>query len=1028
MKCFLTIFVFGLTILGQYRTASAANCLKCENCSEEITDFSISEPCDTQCAVYKSAINVNQIDRGCFESTENIVLVCSGDNCNFRRIPQCEQCTDLKTCETVACGKENDKCYAGKLDDRRGCTSDGYYDADLDGFETCETDRCNRVPSCVVCNSAKQSDANCLDKPEEFIASCPNHGIIKEENCYRQVDGDQFQLGCTSASDSPVICEGESVPCRKCEADNCNAKAFQTCYVCNNEINCPQNQLFANQVQSLPCSEYNAGCVMGYDYDTKYTLRDCSDQLPAAMLGDIVVPCDTPNCNFAEFPSHLKCYQETLGEVEFCRSPDATKCFTVDDQLGNKIRGCNTDEDFADICKELENCSVCSSDGCNEDTVPVECVICSGLDQCRNDPQRRVCEDAKFYEGCYTYLGSGSLEKGCLNELTSGGTTSDAKEACGTDNALCHKCSEPNCNAVHCLKCDSKIDDECVEGDPDAVEYEVCSPEDKCLMFKDDQGYTKRGCTSNFDAPGVETTDPGKNFGLVPSEAIKCYQCNENCDDLSDEQLKYCSRNSVLGCYYIYDGFSVTRRGCLSEEGLGCGNDQNCFDCADKDGCNAEKINECYHCTFDDSEGDCVSSGDAATCSTTGNCVVYINAEGKFVRGCENDIPPAESPTCAKPCHGDKCNNNDVCDATTDCNGICSVASAADKCLRYQNVDQVQTGCSEFRDETCGLDTEHCYACDQNLCNGEALAECYTCMNCPTIGPQTPTQLCKDIDDYCYTTKHQNGLVERGCLGDIDRKLTIYIACDGPLCNSHSLSVGNSCYQCENCGSTDGLTPSVCSAPFEGCYTAQDITDLSIYRGCVTDADFKMKCDQFNCITCEEENCNTHQVRSQPLWCSSCSGTACNEYTAPRPCREGMLVDHCIKFEMFDIATYRGCLSDKMLSHIECDCYNAKTFCQLCETDFCNSPELSCYECSSASGDGFDCITRPEVLGRTSKCHGLAYCYTRVDENTGQLSRSCANQNNVGCIEGPLCKRCQNHNCNDEAVPMGLPQLLNQPL
>nr|XP_029709462.1 uncharacterized protein LOC115255478 [Aedes albopictus] len=864
LKKKISAWWFVILMSGSFDQLQAQRiCVACTDCPDEASGIETTVSCGSISIPGNCAIFINRegrVERGCQNNSNNIIPLksCASTRCNTDRVPICEECSDLHTCRSVPCGKLDDRCYVSKADDRRGCTSDSVYNAEPEAFETCETDKCNRVPRCVVCNSAEQSDADCLDEPEKFIASCPKHGIIKKENCYRQVDKEQFQLGCTSAEDAPSKCE-ESVPCRKCEADSCNAKAFQTCYVCNNPGNCPKNQLFANQIQSLPCSEYNAGCVMGYDYATKSTLRDCSDALPAEALGDIVVACDTPNCNFAEFPSHLKCYQETLGKLNSAgrrMQLNASQWKTNLEINSVVVIRTKTLQRYAKIW-EIVRFAVLM--GVMKRTVPMECVICSGLDQCRNDPQHRPCADAKFYEGCYTYLGSGSLEKGCLNDLTSGGTTSDAKEACGTDNALCHKCSEPNCNAVHCLKCDSEIDDECVEGDPDAVEYELCSPEDKCLMFKDAQGYTKRGCTSNFDAPDVESTDPGKNFGLVPSDAIKCYQCNENCDDLKDEQLKYCSRNDVQGCYYIVDGFSVTRRGCLSEEGLDCDNDQHCFDCADKDGCNAEKINECYHCTFDDPEEDCVSSGDAATCSTTGDCVVYINAEGKFVRGCENDIPPAESPTCAKPCHGDKCNNNDVCDATTDCNGICSVASAADKCLRYQNVDQVQTGCSEFRDEICGLDTEHCYACDQNLCNGDALAECYTCMNCPTIEPQKPTQLCKDIDDYCYTTKHQNGLVERGCLGDIDRKLTIYIACDGPLCNSHSLSEGNSCYQCENCGSTDGLTPSVCSAPFEGCYTAQDITDLSIYRGCVTDADFKMKCDQFNCITCEEENCNTHK-------------------------------------------------------------------------------------------------------------------------------------------------------------------------
>ncbi|XP_021702128.1 extracellular matrix protein A isoform X2 [Aedes aegypti] len=1011
MRNFSISIILVLIVLKDYQTSALSlNCVQCENCPEEITDFSNSEPCETQCAVYKN--ENNQIDRGCFVSAENIMLVCPGDNCNYKRIPTCDQCTTLDDCITTVCDRENDECYAGKFDERRGCTSDSVYDSTSADFETCSTNRCNRVVQCVKCDSNEATHSNCLDEPETFIAPCEKHGTIKEDNCYRHVDGEQFQLGCISDTNFPPTCGDQGYPCRKCEDDNCNAKDFQTCYVCSDNTNCADVQTNQN---TLICAEYNSECFMAYTYSTKMIERGCLEDLPDTFYEDITVTCATPNCNQEEFPdksTHLKCYQDTLGEVEYCKSPDATKCFTLEDESGNSLRGCNTDDGFAELCREGDNCVVCDTSECNS---PTECVICSGSESCRDEPLKRACAESKLSNECYTYLDKANLEKGCLGELMNGDTTSNVYEACSSDNSLCNKCFGPHCNEVHCLKCDSAEDDTCVEGDPDSIAFEACLPDDRCLMFKDEQGYTKRGCSSNFDGSDEEGTDPGYNFGLVPSDAIKCYQCTEDCVDTDESQLKYCSSNSVLGCYYIFDGVSITSRGCLSEEGLDCDGDQYCNSCTGTDGCNSNTIIECYHCSFDEATQDCITSGSTETCSTTGDCVVYIDNEGKFVRGCESDLPT--EATCAKTCSDNMCNKNDVCDASIDCYGICSAVMPEEKCVRYQNVNQVHTGCNEFREEICDLDDEHCYVCDQNLCNRAAVAECYDCTNCPIIEPQHRTILCENINDNCYTaTENPSGQVIRGCFSDKKDELTGLETCVGAACNKAPLVEGNSCYQCTDCSTTDGRTPTSCGNPrFEGCYTAQDLTERTISRGCKTDADYSEKCQKFNCLECVGEDCNTDQVRPQPLWCSSCFEADCFDYTAPKPCKEGMLVDYCIEYVVFNIPIYKGCLSDGIPPEIESDCNGDERFCKLCDKNYCNTPNLSCYECTSLQG--FDCITKPDILGNTKECGGLAHCYTSVDKETGVLSRGCSTEGTAECIEGPLCKNCQDHNCNVDVVP-----------
>ncbi|XP_062547482.1 uncharacterized protein LOC134213029 isoform X2 [Armigeres subalbatus] len=1005
MKYLTTLTCLVLTISKLQNISAEVNCVKCEDCPEEITDVYESEPCESSCAIYK---NDGLVVRGCYTGEVTpLDTPCTEEHCNKARVPVCEKCSILDDCTTVACDALDDDCYVGKLDESRGCTSDDIYGGTPENFDVCSTDSCNRIVECVICNSANGEQSDCLENPNKYLTPCKNHGLPKENNCYRcQESSVSFQLGCTSADDkdSSSYCTD---CCKECESDNCNSKEFLTCYAC------PDCSHSMDEVsETFRCQDYDTECYIAYDVTTQITSRDCTDGLTSDRLGDIVMTCPQSMCNSAEFPTHLQCHQDGIDRSEYCLSVESAKCYTLEDAEGGLHYGCDLDEGFND-CSEFSNCLVCSSDGCNtpvdHENIHLECITCRDTEDCIN----AACEEAKFYDGCFTYISGSTVEKGCLNALTNDGSSSEVYLACNIeaskDDPPCYKCTESNCNAVHCLTCDSEFNDACVEGNAETISYEVCPPEDTCVMFVEN-GYTKRGCSSSFEETVSGSTGPGENVGLIPENAYKCYQCENDCEHIDESQLKYCSRNHVLGCFYKFNGESITSRGCLSELDTKCEDDLECFEC-DESKCNSATSFECFECTFQDGENDCVGNLNPSTCKTTESCVIYVR-DDSFVRGC---VSEESLPSCSKVCDTNLCNDNDVCGATSDCNGLCSDVQSNEKCVRYQNEGEVRLGCNEYKNEICGSDAEHCYTCDANFCNTKELAECFTCTQQCSTTDLYATKLCENIDDECYTARNVNGEVVRGCAGDVDiDSLSDYQPCSNPACNKEPVY---SCYRCLGCDTVGTLTPEACDLPtFEGCYTVQNMDDLTVDRGCVGDSNYETCLADVNCITCEDkEACNTDTIRTEPLWCSSCQSAAeCSEYTPPEQCKDGMLVDQCVEYEVFSSLVFRGCLSEGISLEIVSDCYGPRTSCTLCNNNYCNTPDLTCYKCSSE--EEIECITNPADIGVSETCIGLAHCYTEVTVN-GHLNRGCSAGQIDDDMEGPLKKSCQSHMCNSDIIP-----------
>ncbi|XP_065072616.1 uncharacterized protein LOC135697001 [Ochlerotatus camptorhynchus] len=921
-----------LFVLGECQFTAALICIECTDCPDATDIRAIT--CSTGCSIWKNDNGV--VERGCRDggSTNVIVIAnCNAFMCNNRLVPVCQQCCSLESCEEVACDTLEAECYVNKEDDRRGCTSDGNYTNTVD-FETCKSYNCNRVAHCVICSSDNgPDDANCLNDPLNFTQPCPLHGFVTDENCYRyEVSKEQFQLGCTTDPDIPEKCGVND--CYKCDADNCNQREFQTCYACDNCRTLEQDQ------GSPRCTDYNSTCFIAYDRGSKATTRGCSNDLDKNLYEKIVYECSEPNCNGDEFPTHRQCYQDAIEGNDYCDSLNATRCFTQD----GLNRGCDTDQGFQD-CKEFENCVICDSDGCNFDEPAAECVIYTNAAECT----KKKCDQETFNVGCYMYHGpNGTLVKGCLNELVDEQT--EEYQACTNNEESCQKCTGLYCNEMHCLSCNSRDGVECVAGEGN-IQYELCPmDEDKCRMFVDDEGHTVRGCSSKFedricDDKCQENGEPASNDELFPKDAMKCYQCTEDCDVVDREQLNYCSRNNVSGCYYKIDGSDTTSRGCLSEEGLDCGN-------------------ACNTCT-----------------------------EDKY-----------------------KCNNNDICATLCSdgmCNEICSSNKSDKKCFRYQNQDNApQLGCIDKIPEICDNDKDHCFQCEENLCNAEELAECFECTDCLTVD-DVETILCANPADQCFTVRKDKGEVIRGCTSDYNgEELKDDEICPGAACNSDI--IGKSCYQCKNCTELQDLSPKVCIQSFKGCYTVQDLKDQTIDRGCVSDSGFTSCKENINCFICVDEVCNTHEVKPNPLLCSSCLGKNCSNYTPAEQCgnNEDLLINLCVTISVANVTLFKGCLSDGIPEDLEIFCYTPQQSCELCDEDYCNTPDLSCFSCSTDK-DGIECITNPIDL---SYCKANEVCVTYMDD-AGHLNRGCSTDQEGICIEGPLCKQCKDHNCNVQLLP-----------
>ncbi|EDS44336.1 conserved hypothetical protein [Culex quinquefasciatus] len=1010
-KIVLLIVVMG-ALVENLAIVEGISCYKCSNCVKlpENVDTVDSEPCETSCAIWKNS--ADEIERGCKPVNPEVELKheCTDDLCNVAIIPICKQCSEnLDDCKTVFCKINDDD---DDDDESRGCVSDLEDGYNEDDYLFCSTENCNREVTCVKCNSAENPD--CLENWEIYANQrCPNGEVIYEKGCFREnVDATDFRLGCTSELIDPEAMETSIF--KKCAGDNCNEKG-----------------------------------------NPKSWFRDCTDFLNNVdEVGfDFYDVCNETLCNNQTFPSHLQCYQctdncddLTDAELDFCPATEAQYCFTLRTDGGELIHGCDQDA-RADECQERKNCLTCESGGCNgADPEPVQCVTCDSTEDCKATGNEL--KDCDFFEECFLDYGTGELAKGCSSELN------------WCDTETCKDCSGSRCNEHHCVRCSSETLEDCISGKGN-VGYELCSAEEKCVAFVDEQGFTVRGCKASF--PELDCTDescneydgPGSNDELFPANAMQCHHCTGLDCNIGSTTTKYCPSNNNLGCFSMFDGDKITDRGCVTED-MKCEDDPNCFGCTGRPNCNDQEPRECKACTFANAEDDCLEDPEQ-TCKTMTGCVAFIDDDNTIVRNCAQNVPKCRDGSCVLR----STNDQDVCSDGEGSWKVCDSNQAEDKCWRYQREGEVRTGCSEDRDEICGAESEHCKACSSILCNEQAIAEC----SCSDCGQQS-TKLCEDPNSKCYAGI-KDGLIIMGCSEDLESEDGV-TTCEGVLCNSawscHSCSTQDGedclydterscgtvlgcvtlldgsnvirgcaedlcvegcadvcntefcnnqqvCYACEDCETVNDQPLKMCQQ--QGCYSAHDLDERTISRGCADEATDEQCQPGVNCIECEGTMCNVDEPLQVSLQCSQCDLGSCVDYAPAQSCDSvGLLIDRCVKFAPLGVTIYRGCLSG-IADAVKDVCKVQSEFCTYCDEDYCNTEELSCHRCSTDK-ESFGCLLNPTT---STECNRGDSCTTCLDTD-GHLHRGCTSNLAGTCSSRPAQNvQCQHPDCNSVILP-----------
>ncbi|XP_050072264.1 uncharacterized protein LOC126560344 [Anopheles maculipalpis] len=1049
-KC-LVISVMVLMVLIPTPVRAVVMCYYCDGC--DVYMPTQMKPCETECSVwYSKNGDTTNVNRGCLEEAEpdEIISQCTSALCNTASVMRCVRCDSAVSdeCETVICPDRTpqNKCYHNPADGHRGCISDPNYEADCTGSKSCTECSslpgipCNDLPRCVVCDVGTNPECP-QDTP--YVQQCPG----TTDQCYRYRDAEQVvHVGCTSADDYTITCQGTAANCHTCLGEECNRDAKFECYTC---VGC--TSVDVGQVGVLAeCNilEENR-CYMRYDMSTKETHRGCfSDTIPEYNFFE---PCDGSSCNDRIFPDHLQCYQcvdcteVTAADAHYCSNTEATGCFMLEEiysepeQSKTLIRGCNTDEKFTN-CLPDRNCKTCSNSNlCNGEPSQVQklCDQCDGVVECEqpiaNTPS---CADSSFANRCYLSSdGTSAMKKGCVLDLDP--TMADV--CYDPSDARCKLCTDNQCNQKHCVLCDTRTDGMvCVVGDKTAtaLRYTLCAG-DVCRMEIDAEGHTRRGCLEEFESachPGscVESIESGSNSGIFPTDRLKCFQCEGAAScwkeqmEAPSEQEYYCLlyRGAEDGCYIYNDG-SMVVRGCTTDpEAMCVGDDsdppEHCtVSLADLSNNAAQAPMTCY--------ADCpgnVQPCSITTCSSsTDLCFVSVSIGGVITRGCTPTSCPADSKNCFK-CNEPNCNGVyslcSKCDTAleTDCTvgvqneTICKGLAAG--CFQYRDEDRTVYGCAEDSSPYCSDNEERCHYCEEPFCNTKALNLCYSCTDCSDV--LTPvvqkTKLCTAEEDDCIIGFFEEK-IDRGCQSELPHPFDDYLiieVCTEPGCNQLSVLGYVSCYVCTDCPDepNDESDAVRCLLPPSNrCYTKRESSGV-ISRGCAN-KDTLIGCvDGVNCEVCEQSYCNNEPIPRQ-FSCVQCERSdACADYNVPSDCPNtiDLVFDACV-IHTADTQVAKGCLSSLDLFEL---CYDGSNNCTVTREFQGNASPVQCITCS---GD-VDCI-RGDVNELPKLTFFNGSCVSFLDAN-GKVVRG-----NVvdypECEDSLSCVECFTDVCNGGLFP-----------
>ncbi|XP_055549336.1 uncharacterized protein LOC129732462 isoform X2 [Wyeomyia smithii] len=1052
-KIILLLFILSTLII----ITASYTCYECTNCSRVVDFDEVTTECDA-CAVWEE--EDGSISRGCY-GDRDILHICMADHCNVQHRPVCQRCRYLDDCETVIC-EFKDECYISN-DESRGCTSDEDYDSGDESLKTCSEDLCNKVASCIVCNSLTPEHQDCLTNPEKFRQHCTLHGIYGENNCFRQeVNENEFHLGCTSEFGTPDCVESPSDTCKTCADEYCNQKAFPSCYICNDcrtiaEENPPVDY----------CVDYYDKCYTAYDHDTKLTKRGCSDGLVLEDIFETFEPCSDVNCNGKEFPVHLRCHQcdscDHSGPSDYCRSTQAEKCFTLllDEVV---IRGCDTDSQF-EQCTEDSKCEICRGDNCNAEKNCYKCDDCLTVDE----------ETEKCYSllGCYTLQSLDSdlqISRGCvedenfkncvdgINCRTCVGNDCNVDET-RTVPLVCSFCSGLDCGDYsppkNCTNSVGRLIDLCVDiaSVLTGLIFKGCFSDGIPEEFELDCYTNKRFC---------ETCE--SDYCNTP--VLQCLQCS------TTEQGIDCIVNPELinsedcqpgdACATGLDDKGHIHRGCATK--VSC-DGPHCELCDDKHKCNTAVIpttrSYCYQCAGDEN---CLSTNnlEPSPCITYDEndfCFTLVKDSSTVYRGCMSDEfkECTESIFCI-PCNGEiGCNNQEPtipnalscihCDGDSECRGMAfgtpcekqQLLGRVDQCYTLKYLDlEIEKGClSDLSIESswysdCLENNDKCSTCSDPLvdCNrGHSL--CHKCnskddVDCSQIvNKEYVTQCeaeCVSILNDGYTIRDCIEAFEGLDVSECD-SLPHCHACTTKKCNNEIVHEDHlMCYQCmgseDDCLNAEDWHNKACPRYLatDACYTHFNSTEW-VARGCLSNKEDGSCID--DCKACSAKGCNKQEaLQPNTLTCISCEGDDCDGIKVGTSCSEEVLLgrqDYCYTYED-EQSLQKGCVSDlKTNDKIREACENNPAKCSICGHSDCNGDFHYCVTCDSKSHPecgGWIKVVPPEL---TVDCADKK-CVSYIDDSNTTW-KGCAELLEPCDSDDPTCRECTGSMCNNVAFP-----------
>lgn len=382
------------------------------------------------------------------------------------------------------------------------------------------------------------------------------------------------------------------------------------------------------------------------------------------------------------------------GAATACTATDETMCY-MRNNAGKIERGCMKDLEVAQqtACQLTggQSCASCTGDSCNKDPW-LKCHVCDGEAEACTKTQdatgAALCPLFTKADQCFAKVDGKKVTRGCQSNLL---PTDD----CAT-NKLCYLCTVNGCNSLSddalktfpkCLTCNS-LDAKCDDGTATAAE---CPKQDDVCYSRVHEKALHRGCLST----------------LVEADQTKCKDAA----------------------------------------------DATCQTCTDEDGCNKQSWLKCHQCKQTDvatcAEVQTVDKAEFCPAYKDGNHCYERLETGNVVRGCETDLPKAESP----------CKDNRECRVCTE--DACNKEAAA----TLQNQDRcLQCSTSVDAEKSCLLGTEASQPC------------------------------AKVSEKKCYSKTDSDGVLKRGCQGDL-------------TANEVTACTGKTCAICENEGCNNAVFP-----------------------------------------------------------------------------------------------------------------------------------------------------------------------------------------------------------------------------